>query len=80
MTKEKLRGPRLMSFGEVLTILRNRQSLTVNELAELVGWPAVQIRAIEDGAILDLPTKADALKLAKALDVDPKLLTVAVQK
>jgi transcriptional regulator with XRE-family HTH domain len=69
-----------MTFGEVLTILRNRQGLTVEELADLVDWKPHRIRSLEQGTEYEAPTKAEAVKLAEALDVDPRLLTVAVPR
>lgn len=71
---------RLLTFGEVLTILRARQRLSIEELAELMGWPISQIQAIERGYHEGDITQAEAVKLAEALDVDPKLLTAAVPK
>ena len=73
-------GARLLTFGEVLTILRARQRLSVAELAELMGWPISQVQAIERGHHEGYITQAEAVKLAEALDVDPKLLTAAVPK
>lgn len=71
---------RPLAFGEVLTILRNRQGLSPAELADLVDWPLPQIQAIEAMRCEDQITEAEAIELAKALDIDPRLLTVAVPK
>lgn len=72
--------PRLLSFGEALGFLRSQQRLTIDELGDLVGWPGVQIQAIEEGRHEHDITRAEAAELAKALDVDPKMLTVAVPR
>lgn len=70
---------RRLTFGEVLGICRAKQGLTHEELAELVGWPAWRIRSLEtwdQGAVTD----TEVLQLAEALDIDPKLLKVAVPR
>lgn len=59
-----------MTFGEVLTILRKRAGLSIEELAYLVDWHPHRIRAFEYGTQHEPPTNAEAL------DVDSKLLTV----
>jgi len=71
---------RRLSFGEVLGIFLVKRQLTPWELAELVGWPVTRIYALERNEETAPPTKAEAEELAEALDINPKLLTVAVPK
>lgn len=78
--KEQQNGPRRLRFGEVLRILRVREGLTVEELADLVGWHPHRVHALERGTENEPATEAEALEISKALDIDPKLLTVAVPK
>jgi hypothetical protein len=76
MTAKDRRAARRLKFGAVLRVLRARQQLTPAELAALVDWPTWRVEMIElgDGESL---TKAEALELAEALDIDPRLLMVA---
>lgn len=75
-----MKKARLLTFGEVLTILRAKQGLSVEELAELVEWEVGKVRDLETGTSAEVPTEDVAKRFAKALDIDPRLLTVAVPK
>lgn len=60
------------NFGARLNFLRTDRHLTLDELAEKSGVNPATIKRIERRGIR--PTLATALKLAKALNVQPGLL------
>lgn len=74
----RVQGVRRLHIGEVVTILRIRAGLGAAELADLVNWPVSRIEALEQSKPEAIPTRAEAVELANALDVDPQMILVAV--
>lgn len=57
---------------------RQRRGLTQEELEALSGVQQANISAIERGAVKD-PNSSTVMKLAAALDIDPRVLRFGVQ-
>ncbi len=66
-------NPDFVRFGEKLRILRNRQGLTLTQLAERLGYKAHgYLSEIESGK--KLPTAGLALKVARLFSVSTDVL------